>query len=64
MTPTEFREARHKLGLTQAQMAEALGYKRLHISQMETGKSPIQRTTELAMMALAAGLAPVSNQHA
>lgn len=37
MTGEELREARERLGMTQAALADALGLSRLFISQMETG---------------------------
>jgi DNA-binding XRE family transcriptional regulator len=42
MTPAEFREARAKLGLTQAQLAEWLGYTSGNaIAQIEGGRKGI-----------------------
>lgn len=39
MTPAEFREARHSLGLDQAQMAAMLGYGAgSRVSEVEGGK--------------------------
>lgn len=43
MTPTELRERREALNLTQAQIAEALDIKQHHVSRWETGDVPITR---------------------
>lgn len=52
MTPTEFRAARKRLGLTQTALAAALGLGRTSICMYEAGKAPIPRTAELAIMSL------------
>jgi len=59
-TPEELREARRKLGLSQTQMAKALGLSASGISAMERSVRPIERRTELAIQFLMAeaGLAP------
>jgi len=49
MTPTELKEARQKLGLTQQQLADALEISRVWIKLMEAGKKDIERRTELAI---------------
>lgn len=50
MTGAAFREARKRLGLTQAEIAEALGFSsQVCISAMETGKAPITLQTEKAL---------------
>ena len=58
MTPAEFRAARQDLGLRQDQLAQVLGFRRDHISRIETGAAPITRTTALAMQALGMGYRP------
>lgn len=45
MTGAELAEARHRLGMTQAQLADALGLARLFISQMETGVREVSDRT-------------------
>lgn len=46
MTSMELRSAREALGMTQPQLAQALGYSRTHVVRLETGALPI--TTVLA----------------
>lgn len=45
MTPAEFKEARHKLGLTQIELAAKIGYRsktgRNHISDFENGRREV-----------------------
>jgi transcriptional regulator with XRE-family HTH domain len=42
MSPNEFKEARRKLGLTQAELAYLLGYRGvMSISKIERGLSPL-----------------------
>ena len=55
MTPQELKQARQALGLTQAELALVLGYRQGHISRMESGALPIQRPTEIAVLAMVAG---------
>jgi transcriptional regulator with XRE-family HTH domain len=52
MTPEEFRAWRKRLGLTQAQAAEALGRSRDWVAAAETGRRPIDHTVELACWAI------------
>lgn len=52
MTPAEFRAARKRLGLTQADLADALGMSRSQVSRMEHGAAPIVRRTVLALEAM------------
>jgi len=52
MTPTEFKQARQSLGLSQIQMADVLDYRQAHISDIERGKTPITRSTEIAVKAM------------
>ena len=46
MTPTELREARAKLGLTQPQMAERIGYSLSGYKKLEGGDREIRPTVE------------------
>lgn len=46
MTPEELRTARKAMGMTQGQLAQALGYSRTHVVRLERGALPI--TTVLA----------------
>lgn len=48
----DMREIRIKLGLTQAELAERLGVHQATISRFETGELPLDRRTELALLAL------------
>lgn len=43
MTGPDFKTARQKLGLTQAQLGERLGLTKRHVRNMETGKTPIRQ---------------------
>lgn len=54
MTPDQLKQARQSLGLSQANLAEILGFERAHISRMENGREPIKTATALAVMAMAA----------
>lgn len=63
MTPTEFRDWRKRLGLSQARAAEALGLGRSTVEQYDSGKRrdrdepvKIPRTVALACAAIEAGL--------
>ncbi len=49
MTGAELRRARKRLGMTQAELAEALGMQRNSIARMENGRQPVMRTTELGV---------------
>ena len=49
MTKAELRRARERLGMTQLELAEALGMQRNTIVRMENGSHAIMRTTELAI---------------
>ena len=37
------------MGMTQAELAEALGMQRNSIARMENGRQPVMRTTELGV---------------
>lgn len=45
MTGAELAEARHRLDMTQQQLADALGLSRLFVSQMETGVRGVAERT-------------------
>ena len=47
--PADLRAIRKRLGLTQAELAAALGVSRKTIIDREAGNVPITRETELAM---------------
>lgn len=38
MTPEEIKAARKALGLTQAQLAQVMGYKRTYLTNLEAGR--------------------------
>jgi len=52
MSPAEFTAIRTGLGLTQTQLARMIGYGQQHVSDIETGKKPIQQVTSLAIRAM------------
>lgn len=54
MTPTAFLARRKALGMTQAQLATALGVHQMTISKWERGKTRIPGHVALALDALAA----------
>lgn len=54
MTPNELREARLRLGLTQAQFADALHVWTNTVSRWELGTRPVPRSLFLALEALQA----------
>lgn len=54
MTPSKLRAIRKRLGLSQKDMAGALGLTTEHINRMERGKVPIQSVYELACQSLLA----------
>jgi transcriptional regulator with XRE-family HTH domain len=49
MTREELKRARERLGMTQKELAEALGMQTNSVTRMEIGLQPIMRTTELAV---------------
>jgi len=53
MTNIEFKDARKNLGLTQVELADTLGMTRQHIGFLESGRSPVQKQTALALDQLA-----------
>lgn len=58
MTPIQIKALRIDLGLSQAQLAEAVGVTRTSISAWEQGHFPAPRWFGLAAAAGAAGLGP------
>jgi predicted transcriptional regulator len=49
MTIEDFKRARKRLGMTQKELAEALGMQTNSVTRMEMGIQPIMRTTELSL---------------
>ena len=49
MEATKFKEVREQLGLTQAQLADALGVKENTVYRWEAGKLPISKTVWMAV---------------
>jgi len=49
MTKAELRRARKRLGMTQRQLAEAIGMRETSIARMENGLQRIMLTTELSV---------------
>lgn len=56
MNAAELRAWRKRLGWSQREAAEAMGWCLRHYHEMEQGKEPIRLVTELACAALALGL--------
>ncbi len=56
MKPGELRAAREKLGLTQAELAKALGVQRVTVARWETGLRKIPAMMVLALKGLRSGL--------
>ena len=50
MQAEELRALRKRAGLTQGQLAEAVGLSQGYIGEMERGEKPIERRTELAVL--------------
>lgn len=48
MTPDEFRDWRHRMGLRQEDAGEALGYSRRWVQMVEAGEANITKAVELA----------------
>lgn len=53
MTNDELKSTRARLRLSQDAFARAIGMSRKAINEMEAGKAPIERRTELAALYLA-----------
>ena len=49
MTIEELKRARKRLGMTQEELATALGMRQTSVARMEIGYQPIMRTTELSV---------------
>jgi DNA-binding XRE family transcriptional regulator len=49
MTGAELRRARHRLGLSQTGLAEAIGMRKNSVARMERSESPVMKHTELAV---------------
>ena len=62
MTPSETKSARQSLGLTQAQMADMLGYQGDNLKQMmydiETGRRPLRAPQGRLIVAYLKGYRP------
>lgn len=48
-TGDEIRELREEAGMTQTELAPLLGWKQSYLSQVETGKKPVNARTWLAV---------------
>lgn len=49
MKPTELKFLRMDAGMTQGELAEAIGVCRLHVLRMESGAKPIHKRSELSV---------------
>ena len=49
MTGEQLRQARERLGMTQSQLAEAIGMQTNSLAMIERGLRPVVKTTELAV---------------
>jgi transcriptional regulator with XRE-family HTH domain len=49
MTGKELRRARKRLGMTQIELAEAIGMQKNSVAMIERGLRPVMKTTELAV---------------
>ena len=49
MVGRELRRLRERLGLTQAELAKAIGMQKNSVARMERDERPIVKTTELAV---------------
>jgi transcriptional regulator with XRE-family HTH domain len=56
----DMRTIREALKLTQVELAERLGVHQTTVSRFETGELPLDRRTELALLALRDGSEPAS----
>jgi predicted transcriptional regulator len=54
VTPQEFRDWRRRLGITQQQAADLLGYTKRGVAKIEGGDKDVARVVELACEALEA----------
>lgn len=51
MTGKQFKAIRKRLGLSAAELGAHLGYSRIHIHQLESGRREVGRVLELLMQA-------------
>ena len=58
MQPDELKALRKAAGMTQADFADAIGMSRKAVNEMEAGKAPIERRTEIAARVLLADRQP------
>ncbi len=58
MTPTDFKQARQSLGLTQAQTAAMVGRKTRNVQQWEAGDRAVDQAAALLVAAYLAGYRP------
>jgi DNA-binding XRE family transcriptional regulator len=49
MTAEQLRQARRRLGMTQLELAEAIGMRKNSIAMIERGLRPVMKTTELSV---------------
>jgi DNA-binding XRE family transcriptional regulator len=49
MTGEQLRHARKRLGMTQSELAEAIGMQKNSIAMIERGLRPVMKTTELSV---------------
>ena len=52
MNYKQLKQQRKALGMTQVELANALGFHPIHISKLENGVHKISRQTELAIIAM------------
>lgn len=52
MTPRQLSTLRHRLGWTQARLAEVLDVHKMTVSKWERGTQPVPRSVEIAMHCL------------
>ncbi|HJU17616.1 MAG TPA: helix-turn-helix domain-containing protein [Stellaceae bacterium] len=48
MSPQELRERRQKLGMSQTELAQLLGYTRNGLAKLEAGRAPIKPALDFA----------------
>ena len=61
MTPDQFKTKRAALGLTQIELAGALGLTRRQIIRYETGEQPISKTVSILIEILTTRKIPKTN---
>lgn len=62
MTADDLKTARKALGLSQEDMAEAIGVSRVLLGQMERGQAPIEKRTAVAAGAVLTDRMPIYNE--